>query len=187
MTNGYATPMMRATSVLLLVCVLAGCGGEDANPAPAAKAKAKTAPKPKPPADGIDTVAERAMEEVPGCTPDETSRIHPSWKKAGVVAIRTGVCEDKVLDGVTIFEFRDAKAARASQEDYALIDDPSSKDGPVVGSGNVRCHEQTRRRRDAVNCMLRLREYILIAHGRLGVDTDGVMNKRMAALGRAAE
>ena len=169
---------------LVVACMLAGCGGSSGESTSPAKAKPATTAQPR--AEGIDAVAERVMEEVPGCTPDETAKVG-SWKRAGAVAIRTGICEDKVLDAVTVFEFRDVKAARANQEDYALIDDQNAKNGSVVGSGNVRCHEETLRGKDLVNCMLRVREYILIAHGNPGRDTDAVMNRRMAALARAAE
>ena len=177
-------PAMWRWTGVLVACVLAGCGGSSEERTPSAKAKPATTSQPR--AEGIDAVAERVMEEVPGCTPDETAKLG-SWKRAGAVAIRTGICEDKVLDAVTVFEFRDVKAARANQEDYALIDDQNAKNGPVVGSGNVRCHEETLGRKDLVNCMLRVREYIFLAHGKPGRNTDAVMNQRMAAIARAAE
>ena len=181
--------MTLRLALLLSAGVLVSCGGDHEEREPAA-AKAKTtataSATPEPPPDGVDTVAERVMEEVPGCTPDETVRLR-SWKREGVVAIRTGICEDKVLDAVTVFEFRSEKAARGSQEDYGLIDHPDAKDGAIVGSGNVRCHEESRGGKDWVTCMLRVRRYILIGHGRPGRDTDAVMNRRMGAIARAAE
>ncbi len=186
MSNGYAARMRRFAG-LMIACLVAGCGGEDdGERVPVAKTKAKAAKTPQPPPDGVDTVAERVMEEVPGCTPDETAKLG-SWRRAGAVAIRTGICEDAVLDAVTVFEFRSEKAAHANQEDYALIDDQGAKNGPVVASGKVRCHEESVGRKDLVNCMLRVRKYILLAHGRPGRDTDAVMNRRMAAIARAAE
>ena len=165
------------------------CGGEAEKREPTAakaKATAKATSTAQPRAEGIDAVAERVMEEVPGCTPDETMRLGP-WKREGAVGIRTGICEDKILDAVTVFEFRSEKAARGSEEDYGLIDHPDAKDGAIVGSGNVRCHEESRGGKDWVTCMLRVREYILIGHGRPGRDTDAVMNRRMGAIARAAE
>ena len=174
--------MWRVTAVLA-ACVIAGCGGEAAEKRERAAAPAKTPER----ADGVDTVAERVMEEVPGCTPDETDPVTPDGKKVGVVAIRTGICEDSILDAATVIEFRDAKSAKKQRRAYWLLDDPQAKDGELVANGNVVCHEQFKGGKDLVNCMLVVNEYIVVGYGRRGKDTSAVMDERIGALGRAAE
>ena len=179
MTPRHALLPVFAAATLL------SCGGGEKEPA-AEKPRAK-ASAPAPRADDVNGVAERVMDEVPGCTPDQTEGVTAAGKKDGLVAIRTGICEDGVLEGVTLYEFRDEKASAKHRESYWLLDNPDAKDGELVASGNVVCQEEFRGGKDSVNCMLVVKQYILLAHGKRGADTSAVMDRRMGALARAAE
>ena len=175
--------MTHRLALLLSAAVLWSCGGDAEKPAAGAKPKPASTPR----ADGIDAVAERVMDEIPGCAPDVTHPVTPEMEKDGVVAVRTGICEDEILEGMIVYEFEDPEAAEGLRQAYWLIDDPKAKDGEVVVNGKVFCSEEFKGDKDSVTCMLVVGKYILIADGKTGRDTAAVMDQRMGAFARAAE